>query len=131
MIDVGRYIGLRYESRGRTREGLDCWGLVRLVYLETYAIELPTYSAEYIDSAEAKETARVIAENQGDWAEVSDPVEGDVVLLALQGAPTHVGVYLGDGSMLHVRRGVDSCVERIDTRLWKPRVVGFFRFCPT
>lgn len=130
-IQIERYVGLKYESRGRTREGVDCWGLVKLVYLETYSIALPSYAADYVDSAEAEETSRVISENRGDWIEVDQPAEGDVVLLTLQGSPTHVGIYLDGGRMLHVRRGVDACVESLDSLVWRPRIVGYFRHCRT
>jgi hypothetical protein len=43
-IWVGHYLGLPYKSNGRCREGLDSWGLVRLVLAEQYGLAIPSHS---------------------------------------------------------------------------------------
>lgn len=46
-------MGLPYVKYGRTRSGLNCWGLCRLIYKERLTIELddlsPHYSAVYAE----------------------------------------------------------------------------------
>lgn len=44
------YIGLPFADHGRTREGADCWGLVRLVYAEVFNLALPSYASTYTDA---------------------------------------------------------------------------------
>ena len=42
-----RYVGTPHRWHGRDRDGLDCYGLVMLVYEEQYGIRLPDFMAEY------------------------------------------------------------------------------------
>lgn len=126
MIDVGRFVGIPYVSRGRDRIGCDCFGVVRIVYSEAFGITLPSYADEYIDAAEAAETRKAIAENLTDWAQVAPPKEGDAVVFRL---PPHIGIYLEGGNMLHVREGAESCVESLASPIWARRIVGYYRHC--
>lgn len=122
-IDVGRFIGIPYVSHGRSFEGCDCFGMYWLVLCE-HGVQVPSYDSAYIDAAERQETRRAIEENVSDWVEVETPEEGDAVLLR---APSHIGVYLIGGQMLHVREGVCACVESLDSPEYRRRVKGFYR----
>ena len=47
---VEPYIGIPFVEGGRSVAddgGLDCWGLVTLIYREHYGIELPSYDGPY------------------------------------------------------------------------------------
>lgn len=52
---------------------------------------------------------------------------GDFVLMRILGDPWHVGVVVGDGLMLHIMKGINSCLERYSCSIWRKRVVNFYR----
>ena len=125
------YSGLPFVSGGRTRDGVDCWGLVRLVYAEVFGIELPSYRDRYIDANRGPEVARLIEAERatGTWApvQVCDTRLGDAVLLRTKGFAMHVGLLVARGEMLHVEAGIDAMIERLASPVWNRRTVGYFR----
>ena len=57
---TSRYVGIPFVDGGRGIDGLDCWGLFLLVYLEQFGIELPSYgeiSAMDLLTVEGRSTA--------------------------------------------------------------------------
>lgn len=130
---VGEYIGLPFKPLGRDRAGLDCWGLVRLVYRERYGIDLPAYVGGYdgISRADAADIAALIADgSRRGWREVpaAEAWEGDAVLLRCWGQPLHIGVLVCLGVMLHVIEGRDASLARLDGPEWRRRLIGYFRY---
>lgn len=132
-MDVGQYIGLPFRTHGRTRDGLDCWGLVRLVLAEQWGLAVPCYGERYRDARrDAGAIAREIAAERARWGEVGPGGErpGDVALLRIRGLEAHVGLVVApaDRLMLHIEAdGIGACLEGYDTPLWRHRLVGFWR----
>lgn len=129
MNFANQYVGLQFKNRGRTKEGVDCWGLVRLVYDEQFSIQLPSYEDEYESSYNVKETGDAITEHSKEWSPIEKGTEreGDVIVIRLAGFPTHVGIIVEKGKMLHIIEGTDATIESYERRLWQKRIVGFFR----
>jgi len=128
-MDVNKYIGLQFEDKGRAPCGVDCWGLVRLIYEKEYGIELPSYNGCYPSSTEAEEIAQLINGEKGKWSEVKagEEKEGDVIIMRLSGYPTHVGMVVEPGMMIHTLKGTNTVIEHYTGILWRNRVVGIFR----
>ncbi len=82
-MDVMRYIGIPYEDRGRTTEGCDCYGFVRLVLLDM-GIELPLY--DYACQNPDRVAEELLA------VKVDTLQNGDIVYLPTKGKG-HIGVY--------------------------------------
>jgi cell wall-associated NlpC family hydrolase len=131
-IWAGHYIGLPFHEHGRTRAGLDCWGLVRLALAEQFGLAVPSFTHEYRRTVDAARIPALIERETSRWQSI--PAEaaqtGDVIVLRVGGRPMHVGLVLGDGLMLHVERGIDSAIERYDGPQWRERIFGFYRYKP-
>ena len=121
------YVGLSFAAKGRDRAGVDCWGLVRLVYAEQLGITLPSFDAGY-DSPQDARIEEMIARGREGWAKTQTPQPGDVVVLRILGGLNHVGVIAAPGTFLHVRAGHTATIERLDSGLWQHRVEGIYRY---
>lgn len=126
---AGHYIGLPFREHGRDSAGLDCWGLVRLVLAEQFGLAVPSYAHAYTASTREDELGPLIRRESRKWRRVPAGQEscGDIVVLRMRGEPMHVGIVLGDRSMLHIDRRIDSAIEPYSSLRWKDRVIGFFR----
>lgn len=123
---AAEYVGIPYIFGGLSRDGADCWGLVRLILAEQFGKDLPAFSRE--DSPEA--LARIAAEASATIAAacVATPEVGDILLLNHNGAPSHVGIVVGDGYMLHtLGRLAGAALERYTSPRWAARIQGVFR----
>lgn len=134
-LDATPWIGLPFRSHGRDREGLDCWGLVRLVYRERLGIELPGYDEAYGDARtdRASIATEILARRDEAWTLVKPGTErpADVLLFELAGQPCHVGLVVDpdERTMLHCEAsGIGSCIERWDSPLWEQRLIGVWRY---
>lgn len=128
---VAPYIGLEFEEHGRTRSGVDCWGLIKLVLVEHFAIQdVPDYRT-YENSTHVRSVARAYlsGKKEARWTEIPAGAEkeGDVILLKAAGVPTHCGMVIVPGTMLHILNGIGSCLDGYWRPRWKSCVEGFYR----
>jgi cell wall-associated NlpC family hydrolase len=123
------YIDIPFRFNGRTREGCDCWGLVKLIYKEKLGVDLPDYTGTYWNGlvSSLKEVARLMKKEKDKWQEISEPELYDVVLLRVGGIVGHIGIILDKSRMIHITEGINSCVENYKSKLWKTRIAGFYR----
>jgi len=122
------YIGLPFADQGRGPDAWDCWGLIRHVYWHEYGIELPSYTECYGSALEHAEVTALIEYGRANWRVVTDPTEGDLVILRLHGDPWHVGLVVAPGRMLHIHRRTASVVEAFNGMIWRNRVQEFLRW---
>lgn len=80
----------------------NCWDFVRLVYRESYNIELPAYGVDSPLDFAATKAAEASERGRGCWNETYRPKPGAVVLMA-KGSTYHAGVLLGGRSVLHLQ----------------------------
>lgn len=131
---AGGYVGIGWRERGRDRAaGLDCWGLVQLVYAERYGILLPSHHDGYDGSQDRLGVAALMngeIAKADRWARLDDHDGrvGDLVLLRIGGELGHVGVLVGTCHLLHAQYGTESCIERLDLGVWSKRRAGLARY---
>jgi cell wall-associated NlpC family hydrolase len=107
------HLGVPYRFGGNDpQRGFDCSGLVRHVFMQAAALDLPRRS---------EDMARL-----GVPLEVADLAPGDLVFFNTRGRRySHVGIYVGDGRFVHApaRRG-QVRVEPLASRWWQARFNG-------
>lgn len=128
-MDLATYIGLPFAEKGRDRAGVDCWGLIALIYREQLGIEVPSYVENYTSTKDGEEIAAIIRAESLDWREM--PVEqaclGDVVILRIKGRPWHCGLVLDPPWFLHADRDCGVVRERWDALMWSRRRESVYR----
>ena len=86
---AGLYIGIPFKSGGRDKSGLDCYGLVRLVYIEQFDATLPDLRDLYKNALDTNETAPLYQKYapllRGDKSNCPKP--GDVAVILERGLP--------------------------------------------
>jgi cell wall-associated NlpC family hydrolase len=128
---VEKYIGIPFVSNGRTMEGCDCYGLVRLVLRDEYGVELPELSDDYDNALNAAETARLFAEKRPALAaeKLPGPREGAVAVITERGRPCHLGIFAGGGFVLHTGVKTGSVCQRETHPALRGRIEGYYRVC--
>lgn len=129
MPSIADFVGLPFAPRGRTRAGVDCWGLVCLVYREVLGRELPSYDDRYqtLDAAERAHRSALIDEGRGLFVPATDEAPFDLVLLAAGPVMAHIAIVVETGRMLHVQRDRWSVIESYRSPRWQRRLRGFWR----
>lgn len=87
--------GTKYQFGGSTKRGVDCSGLVYLIYQEVYGKKIPRMTSQQVQVIKRKYESQL--------------KEGDLVFFDFDGKKfSHVGVYLQNGYYVHAstRRGV-------------------------
>jgi cell wall-associated NlpC family hydrolase len=127
------YVGIPFADVGFDRSGLNCWGLVCLVFSEQLGIDLPRHDT--LTAAQLAGAAREIrrnAEGGGPWRKVEQPIDFDVVLMLVddpkgRAMPSHVGLAVGPGRILHAERGHGTvCVSTRHVSV-RERILGVWR----
>jgi cell wall-associated NlpC family hydrolase len=106
-------LGVSYKLGGNSADsGLDCSGLVRLVFRETLGLVLPR---------RAEEIGR-----QSQSIDSSQLAPGDLVFFnTLRRAFSHVGIYIGDNQFVHApSSGGAVRVESLNKPYWQHRFDG-------
>lgn len=115
-----------YVDLGRSRDGVDCYGLVLLVNREQFGRSLPDYA--YRSSLDPSAVNATISTHlPHDFRRVEEPVPGDLVMLQILGRPWHCGVYVAPGLMLHVIGHAVSGIDRLGSVRWHRRIRGYYR----
>lgn len=126
-MNFEKYIGIPFQEKGRDTSGVDCWGLVRLIYKQEYSINLPSFSEDYELSDDVR-IGELFAQYQEGWETLSSPEPGCAVLFRMFGTESHIGVVVEGHKFIHVREGRDSVIESLESPKWSKRIVGYFKY---
>lgn len=97
---AARYLGTPWENHSN-----DCYALVRRIYREHFAIEMPVVDVNALSTLAVARAAAAF--DRSAWREVATPADGDVVQMGCARRPHHVGVWIDvdGGRILHSTEG--------------------------
>lgn len=110
-----RFVGIPYKWGGdNVVEGMDCSGFTKAIY-NLCGINIPrTADAQMRD---------------GYPVDFDELKEGDLVFFGSNGKATHVGIYIGDGKMVHApKRNDEIKISDIYSGYFKNRYIGGRRY---
>jgi len=124
---TSKYLGIPYKNKGRDLKGLDCYGLVIMIYRDL-GFELLDYWQYAQDWYKSKKD--LINENYKlQWEKVEFPEIYDIVVMKLKSSiPNHCAVYLGNYKVIHVYENSDVHIDDLTLPQWKSKIYGCFRF---
>lgn len=124
MVDISDLLGIRYKTHGRDRNGYDCYGLV-IEVMKRYGINMPdfqynSYNDTYFDGC----VKDVLKEFGSSVKKINGYIDGALVLFGNScGMNTHIGVYIGDGNIVHCNKhGVR--IDSVD--ILEPEISGVY-----
>lgn len=114
---IEKYMSIPFLSGGRDERGVDCWGLIYLIYLKELGVQLPTYGA--ISATELLAIQRQVEtdKNNESWVLIGDREEQpfDIVVMtgtlrpqeggSLRSALVHMGLVTKPRYVLHTEEG--------------------------
>lgn len=128
-MNIGRYIGLPYQDKGRTFAGVDCYGICFLFLSEELQLQIPSYTDDYRDAKHKVSVSDAFGQYSKKWQRVSSGwTLGDVVVFNLGGKPLHCGLLINKNDFLHCLEGTQSCLERLNSVTWSSRIEGVYRW---
>lgn len=105
------YIGIPYRFGGRDADGLDCYGLVKMIYEKEYYTQLPDWLTDVRD-LKVRNDEFTKAITSGDFVEKEAPSDGDFVVCYRTRAAHHMGLYFA-GGVIHCVEGTGVSYEHL------------------
>lgn len=109
VSEANRWLGTPYNYGGETMAGTDCSGLVMSVYRDVTGVKIPRTTREQI------RYCTNVARNH--------IRPGDLVFFASDKEVSHVGLYVGNGAMIHASSSRGVVVSDIDNGYWGDRYI--------
>lgn len=123
------YLGVRFRHQGRSMRGVDCVGLC---IVAMSAIGRPCFDAKAYSREPLTQGLRAaLVRNLGDPVPHESMREGDVVLMAFVGEPSHTGIVTnypdGGFAILHTFAQIRKVVEHRMDATWLGYITDVFR----
>ncbi|WP_319758163.1 NlpC/P60 family protein [uncultured Sphaerochaeta sp.] len=114
-MNIQEYLAIPYSENGRTEQGSDCYGLVRVILQNELKIELPAFS--YV-----RDQASLDDAIEG-FREVDSPQDYDIVYMKGFNYLLHVGVWF-KGGIIHMTASGASYQK---ASVLKKRILAYYR----
>ena len=126
-----KYIGLKYKNLGRSFDGVDCFGLICLIYAEERNTILPDFTELRYSQDWYKEENHILDNIWTDWKEINSQYKIYDGLLFYNSSQkivvNHIGIYIGNDKFLHIQENQTSMISRLD-KFWTSKLYKGLRW---
>jgi probable lipoprotein NlpC len=105
VSEIRTWLGTPHRMGGLTHGGIDCSGLVMVVYAHVYDIRLPRTAVAQMHTGRRVDPPAL--------------APGDLVFFKPAYKGHHVGIYLGEGRFVHTSSSRGVVVSRLDDAFWR------------
>ena len=132
-----KYSRIPYKEGGRSIEGVDCYGLVKLILeqehdvkdLINYGPGLSHKDDQDIIKATFEEAIASKYWKKLDYDELHSPPMGTVLWIHFM-SEYHVGIVVGEWTMMHTMDEMGTVIEDFRGKRWEHRILGFYEWTP-
>lgn len=103
--EIQSWLGTPHRMGGLSRRGIDCSGLVVVLYDDLFDMHLPRTTTSLM--------------RKGRRVKVRNLSAGDLVFFKPASKFNHVGIYLGQGEFVHTSTSCGVMVSRMDDDFWR------------
>lgn len=115
-------LGVRFTPHGRNKEqGFDCYGLA----IEVLKRNGITLNDVFYEKIENEEEIKRQAFLKTKTIKIDKLEKNCIILITVKNEPTHIGIYIGDGLMIHATNNFGVQIEPV--RKWYKRIVGLYK----
>ena len=117
MGSLGKYIGLPYKNLGRDLKGIDCYGLIYLIFQNERKIELPDFTDLMYEKEWYKSKNHILDNVDEKWIEVSSSYKKyDIFLMKLgtKNIVNHCGMFIEGDKFIHIYENQTSMISHLN-----------------
>lgn len=103
--EIQSWLGTPHRMGGLSRRGIDCSGLVVVLYEDLFDMRLPRTTTALM--------------RKGRHVEKHNLTAGDLVFFKPATKVHHVGIYLGQGEFVHTSTSYGVMLSRMDDDFWR------------
>ena len=103
--EVRSWLGTPHRMGGMTRRGVDCSGLVVVLYDKLFSLKLPRTTSALMHAGQRVPRSQLAA--------------GDLVFFKPGKKYRHVGIYLGQGDFAHTSTSRGVMISSVEEAFWK------------
>ncbi len=127
-----KFLQVPFKHAGRSMDGCDCWGIVKLIYKDLYNIDLIDFegSTEYDTNWYAKGDDIIIQNYYKQWEIIQnkDVLPYDMVFFKNNhGVTNHIGLVLSKRRFIHCSKA-GTIVSKLSDEKWDSRIENYYRF---
>jgi len=127
-VNTDKYLGIPFLHLGRSWDGADCYGLVKLFYKTEFDIVLPEYN--YIKDWQDKDFNYIEKEIWSKFIKIEQPQKYCLATFKHMCGKIdgHIGIMLDDISFLHIKRNSMAMISKLTNEYCRKSFSAFWEY---